>query len=226
MRVCTAHTCTCAGVTSHRVSSEKSCGDFQWKVKKAVLTWIPVLLSQCNFVFVCLFVCLFWLHLWQVEVPNPGTEPMPLQGQHQILNLLCHNFPVQIWQCKLNRLRALHSGLGIVLLWQVPHIHWHICWHFHWHIRYPGDGRKVVACRASRAWLFWQFFAQRAWGEGSTSFACVGLRATLQQKWQRLLGPWLETGPMGNRLVWVSLGVCFSFGWVWIHHCAFSRMQF
>ena len=46
---------------------------------------------------------LFWLCLWPVEAPRPGTEPIPqqgpklLQGQCQILKLLCHKRTPALW---------------------------------------------------------------------------------------------------------------------------------
>lgn len=36
------------------------------------------------------FSFFFLLHLQQVEVPGPGTQPAPQLQQHQILHLLCH----------------------------------------------------------------------------------------------------------------------------------------
>lgn len=35
-------------------------------------------------------VCLFWPRPWGMEVPGPGIEPEPLQGQCRILNLMSH----------------------------------------------------------------------------------------------------------------------------------------
>ena len=42
------------------------------------------------FLFTYLFVYFMWLQLQHVEVPKPGIEPEPQQGQHQIFNLLSH----------------------------------------------------------------------------------------------------------------------------------------
>ena len=66
------------------------------------------------FFFLSFFSFLFLLHLWHMEVPVPGTEPMPLQWpkllqwQHWILNPLCHrrtpelSLPIHIGQQELS----------------------------------------------------------------------------------------------------------------------------
>ena len=69
----------------------------------------PVLFLQA-----ILFIYLFWLRLWHVEVPGPGFEPVPqqrpglLQRQHRIRNLLYH---------KGTPLRAIFDAIW--LLWSV-----------------------------------------------------------------------------------------------------------
>ena len=44
-----------------------------------------------DFIWIILFFFFFfWSHPRHAEVPGPGIEPMPQQGQHQILNPLSH----------------------------------------------------------------------------------------------------------------------------------------
>lgn len=39
-------------------------------------------LQKCfSVLFIYLLIYLFWPHPWQVEVPGPGIEPVPLQNQ-------------------------------------------------------------------------------------------------------------------------------------------------
>ena len=66
----------------------------------------------------------FWPHPWHMEVPRQGTEPVPLQRQFRILNLLHHsrNSPMlrnlDITQNKMESCGGiLKGGVGEFLLW-------------------------------------------------------------------------------------------------------------
>ena len=71
-------------------------GPRQWEWKSPYPLDTHHAVRSLRGVFIFLFVCLFWWHLWHVEVPEPGLEPMPvqrplpLQWQHQICNPLHH----------------------------------------------------------------------------------------------------------------------------------------
>ena len=61
-----------------------------------VKIWFIQHLKVIYFFVFCFVLFLFWPCLWHVELPGPGTEPVPQQWpkpqqqQHQILNPPCH----------------------------------------------------------------------------------------------------------------------------------------
>ena len=66
-------------------------GGWSWNPPSVDTEGLRGVYTQHNWKQVCLFVCLFvWLYPWHAEVPGPGTEPVPQQWQHRILNLLGH----------------------------------------------------------------------------------------------------------------------------------------
>ena len=60
------------------------------------------------------FFFFFWLHMQHVEIPRPGTEPIPQQWQHWILNPIGHQGTPFFKKIFLNQLNCVYYQLTCI----------------------------------------------------------------------------------------------------------------